>query len=432
MKELSYKKLTLSNKLTLITQSIYWKKSFSVYAYIGAGPRYETNKTAGLSHFLEHMLFEGTNKFSTSKKLALYIERVGGMSGAWTNREYVLYYAKVPGNYQLIALNYLFELLFNSTLKKIAINREKGIILEELGRKKDNPEIDIWDRWMKLVWGEDQWLGRSILGNETAIKNITRVQLLNYLKDLYIPENMVILITGNFKTDKIIKYFNNFKYFKKSKKTTSFIPKKLFLSQEKPQIKIIQSQVQQNQLILGFVTGVTHNHPDKFALMILASLLNRGINSRLFYRLVYDLGIAYNVSAGNWTFSDTGLFYVTGGFSLKNLKKALEVITEELNKLKRNKVDQKELIEAKIKQKSDLIFSLEDPEDLANYYAQQQIIEKRITPMSQTCKKIDLVTSEEVQKAACKYLQKKHLSLIIKGPVNPSFEALAREILVKF
>ena len=427
MNKLNYQKLTLSNKLTLIIQPISWKKSLSVYAYIGAGPRYETKKTAGLAHFLEHMLFEGTNKFPSSKKLASYIESVGGIAGAWTEKEYVLYYLKVPKEYSLVALNYLSELLFNSILKEDAINKEKKIILEELRRKKDNPEIDIWDLWMEWVWGTNQWLGRSTLGNETTIKNTTRTQLLKYLNNLYTQENMVISVTGNFKRNQIISYFNNF--FGKAKERIHVSFKKPVLKQEKMQVKIVPSELQQNQLILGFFTGVSYGHPDSFALTILADILTKGVNSRLFHKLVYDLGIAYSVRAGNWFFSNTGLFYVQGGFSTINIKKALGIVAIELDKLKKIKVNIKELTETKIKEKSDLIFALEDPEALASFYAHQQIVEKRITSVNQIFKKIDMVTVEDIQKVAQKYFNSKYLSLLIKGPIDISFKNMSKKIL---
>ncbi len=430
MNNLNFKKFTLTNKATVIVQHISWVKSLCVYFYVGAGPRYETKDTAGLAHFLEHMLFEGTKRFPSAKKLAEYIEGVGGQSGARTYKEYVAYYAKVPYKCSHVAFDYLTEILFHSTLEYNAIEKEKRIVLEELKRKEDNPEVEIWDLWMEWVWGSSQWLGRSTLGGEKTIDAISKAKLHKYMKNLYTPANMVISVIGNLSfikvKDEVLKSVGKIKSNPKSLRV-----KQPVFKQKKIRVRIIPSELKQNQVLLGFVTGVSYKHVDYFPTLLLADILNSGVNSRLFHKLVYDLGIAYSVWTANWTFSDTGLFYFQGGFSTENIKKALEVIILELNSLKREKVSNKELSEAKTKRQADLIFSLESPDALANFYASQQFIEKRILSSDQISAKIDKVTSNDVQKAARKYLIGKNLSLLIKGPVGSTFANAFERILSK-
>lgn len=428
MNKLNFKKFTLTNKLTVIVRHISWVESLCVYFYVGAGSRYETEKTAGLAHFLEHMLFEGTKRFPSSKKLAEYIEKFGGRSGAWTDKEYVVYYAKVPDKHSQVAFDYLIEILFHSILENNAIEKEKMIVLEELKRKEDNPEVEIWDLWMEWVWGKSQWLGRSTLGEKKTIDTISKVKLQEYMKNLYTPENMVVSVIGNLSLIKVKEQV--LKSIGKIQSNPKILRvKRPIFKQKKMRVRIIPSELKQNQVILGFVTGVSYKHVDYFPTLLLADILNRGVSSRLIHKLVYDLGIAYSVRTGNWSFSNTGLFYIQGGFSTENIEKALEIIILELNSLKREKVSNKELSEAKIKRQADLIFSLESPDALANFYASQQFIERRILSPDQISDKIDKVTSNDLQKVARKYLIGKNLSLLIKGPIDTTFINTSEKIL---
>ncbi|MBI2051566.1 insulinase family protein, partial [Candidatus Roizmanbacteria bacterium] len=426
----NFKKFTLTNKVTVIVQHISWVKSLCVYFYVGAGSRYETENTAGLAHFLEHMLFEGTKRFPSSKKLVEYIEKFGGRSGARTDKEYVVYYTKVPDKQPQVAFDYLTEILFHSILENKAIEKEKMIVLEELKRKEDNPEVEIMDLWMEWVWGKSQWPGRSTLGERKTIDTISKVKLQEYMKNLYTPENMVISVIGNLSSIKVKE-----QVLKSIGKIQSnpkiLIVKKPVFKQKKTRVRIIPSKSKQNQLILGFVTGVSYKHVDYFPTLLLADILSRGVSSRLIHKLVYDLGIAYSVWTDNWSFSDTGLFYIQGGFSTENIEKALEIIIFELNSLKREKVTNKELSEAKIKGQADLIFSLESPDALANFYASQQFLERRILSPAQISDKIDKVTSNDVQKVARKYLKGANLSLLIKGPVSSTYTNVFEKILSK-
>lgn len=414
----NYKKLILPNGLTIFFHSMVSVDSVAVYVTVGAGPRYETKETSGIAHFLEHMLFEGTKKLPTPKDLARYLERVGGKSSAWTDKEYVSYYAKVQKQDLNIAFGYLSDILFNSLLEDSAIEKEKGIVMEELRRGKDNPEVDIWDLWFEWIWGKSQSLGRSTLGDETTIRNITKQKLQDYMSRFYHPSNMVIAVVGNFSLKKAeeyaLKYFGrnqakNIPTFKKLK----FIPKKIHT-------KIIKANTNQLQLILGFVTGVSYADKDRFPMRVIVAILSGGVSSRLFHKLIYELGIAYSAWAQMWTFVDTGLFYISGGFSPQNLEKAIKTILEELDKLKKQKVTDIELKEAKKKDKAGFYFSLETPDAIANLYSSQQITEKQIITPEDISKKIDKVTAKDIRRVARKYFTTENLCLTIKGSLNES------------
>lgn len=424
MQKTPYKLLKFQNGLNLILKSMPSVNSAVVYVAVGAGPRYETKETAGLAHFLEHMLFEGTKNLPSSKKVAEYIEKVGGRSSAWTDKEYVTYYAKVPKQYLGKAFSYLSDIFFNSLLDEKAIEKEKGIVMEELRRSKDNPEINIWDLWFEWVWGKDQSMGRSTLGDAVTIRNITKKKLQDYMTRFYHPSNMAIAVAGNFSIEEAEKYA--LKYFGKGRneqvlsnrnkdipqfEKQKFVPKKIHT-------QIIEANTHQSQLVLGFITDISYNHKDRFAVRLISDVLSGGVSSRLFHKLVYDLGIAYSAGAQSWIFSDGGLFYAYGGFLPENTKTAIKVIIEELERLKKEKISTEELNEAKEKDKAGLYFSLETPDAVASLYSSQQITEKQIMTPEEISKRIDEVTAEDIQRVARKYFIPKNLSLTIKGALD--------------
>ncbi len=427
MKNSSFSKFTFPNGLRVITQPFSFVDSITIYLAVGAGPRFETEKTTGLAHFLEHMLFEGTESFPSSKELAAYIENVGGRSGAFTEKEFVLFYVKIPKEYMSIGIHYLSEILFRAKLENRAIKKEKNIVLEELKRKLDNPEVEIWDQWFEWLWGKNQSLGKSTLGDIKSIKNITREKLRTYLDAYYVPSNMVLSIVGNISVEEVKKTVD--KYFKNIKGKEVSKPLKLkFLPKYFP-LKIIQKDLEQNQMIVGFVTEVSFLHQDRFPMQILTDVLSRGVNSRLFHRLIYELGAVYSTYSSNYFLSDTGLFYIYCGVSSKNIKKITKEIFRQIDLLKTTKITNKELSRTKIKTKADVVFSFETPDVLANFYATQELLEKKILSMEDILHKIDMVTAEDIQRVAKKYFKLSNLSFIIRGSFKQSGNTL--ETLIK-
>ena len=408
------KQSKLPNGLNLILYPISSVQSVSVYVTVGAGPRYETEETSGLAHFLEHMLFEGTKKFPTSKEISSRIEKLGGSASAYTDKEYVMYYLKIPKKYLETGLDYLSDILFNSLLNQKAIIKEKRILSEEMKRAIDNADWEIWNAWYEWVWGKDQWLGRPTLGEEGTIQNITKKKLQDYIGKLYHPSNMVIAVAGNFSIERAEELIKQ--YFGKQQSKKSPVFEKLKFIPKNIRTKIIKVNTNQVHLILGFVTGISNEHIDRFPIRVITDILTIGASSRLFNKLVYELGIAYSTGSQAWPLNETGLFYIYGDFSAKNIKKAIKVILEEIKNLKKEKVSDEELNEAKERDKNGLYFSLETPDSIASLFSVQRITEKRIITPEEIIKGIDKVTSGDIQRAARKYLTKENLRLVIRGP----------------
>lgn len=422
--------IKLANGLTFILQPIPQVNSVTVNIAVGAGPRYETKETAGLAHFLEHMLFEGTKKLPTAKDVAHCIERIGGRSGAWTDKEYVIYNTKVSKSHLKTALKFLDQILFNSTLNPEGIEKEKRIIAEELERKIDNPAWENWDQWFEWTWGKNQPLGRSIIGYIPTIKATNQTKLKEYLDLFYHPANMVLAIVGNFDTQEAEKYVQEYfgKYSKKPVpkfKRATFAPKKIHT-------KISKADTNQCQLFFGVVTNISHTHKDRFPITLLANILGGGFGARLFHKLTYELALAYTSETSNVFFSDTGVFYIQGGFDQKNLPKIIKVILGELKLIQIKKIAAGELNEAKERAKSQIYFYFENSDSVAYWYAKQQLLENRITIPEEMAKMIDEVTANDIQRVARQYFKSQNFSLLVRGPQKPKIGQILESYLNKF
>jgi len=417
--------IRLDNGLTLFLQRDPRVRSACISIGVRAGSCYETKETSGLAHFLEHMLFEGTKQYPTAKKLAEQIERVGGYSGAYTNREHVIYSVKVFEKHLEIAFKYLSQIIFNSILESNSIEKEKGIVLEEIKRASDNSEQLIWEEWMKWVWGVDQALGRSILGDEKTVQKITESKLRAYLQDLYVPQNMILTVVGNFSlldAEKCVR-----KYFNVNMKGKISILQKSELPKHKIQTKVIQSDTQQVQLLCGFVTGVSYLHKDRFVMRLLTEILSGGVSARIFQKLIYELGIAYSVGSYNMELKDTGIFFIFGGFAKENIEKAIKTIFDELRELQTKGVTLNELTSAKQRSIAKLYFSAEKPDYLADLYVTQFATEGRIMPIEELSEQINMVSVVDIRRVVKKYFNNSDLYIMLRGKVGQDQSGIVRE-----
>lgn len=408
--------IRLNNGLTVVMQQISGVRSVSISIGVKAGSRYETKETAGLAHFLEHMLFEGTKLYPTAKKLAEQIEKVGGYSGAYTNREHVIYSVKVFEKHIEIAFKYLSQIIFNSTLKLKTIEKEKSIVAEEIKRMMDYAERAIWEEWMKWVYGADQSLGRSILGDKKTVRRITKSKLKTYLQDLYVPQNMILTVVGNFSQLEIEKYVR--KYFDVKIVGKTPVLQKVELPKREIQVKIVKSDTQQVQLLCGFITDVSYSHKDRFAMLLLTEILSGGVSARIFQKLIYELGIAYSVATYDMEFKDTGIFFISGGFAKENIEKAVRTIIDELRELQSKSITSDELVSTKERSIAKLFFSAEKPEYLTDLYATQFVTEGKIMTIKQLSDQINKVSSSDVKRVVQKYFSNSNAYIMLYGPAG--------------
>ncbi len=410
---MKYNKKTLPNGLRVITVPMPSFESATALVMVGAGSRYENKKNNGISHFLEHMAFKGTRTRPTFMDIAGLIDGIGGEFNAFTNKEYTGYYIKAAKNNIEICLDLLSDMIQNSLLDPGEIEKEKGVIIEEINMYEDTPMRKIGDIYERLLYG-DTPLGWDIAGEKEIIRSITREDFMSYLQKYYSPSNMTVVLAGGVEVKKseelVHKYFSNMRPFK----TGKFL--KIKEAQKKPQMLLRNKKTEQAHLALGFRT-VPIDSPEKYPLWVLANILGGGMSSRLFSEVREKRGLAYYVRANSEQYIDAGTLTVNSGVDPKRAHEAVEVIISELKDLRDGKkpITKDELKKAKENIKGHVVLELEDSRSASIFYSTQDILEESILNPDEVLKKIDKVTEAEVMKVAKKYITEKTLNLALIG-----------------
>lgn len=424
-----YKKISFSNGLRLILCNMRHVYSTTIEVCVGVGPQYETEKNRGVSHFLEHMAFEGTKKYPTSEKLANFIEGVGGRGWGATNKDNIVYAARVPSNQIGVGFEYINEILFNPILSKEVILKEKGIISEEINQRIDNINDHIWDVWLVHVYGKNSPLGAINTGSLDKVRTITREQLISHINTYYSPSNITIAVSGNISFKECEELAN--KYFGLLTGIKTPKPKSLKKNKQKDRLTILKYDIQQIQFILGFSNGVNYTNSDRYILRLIAFLLANGASSRLFKTLIYKHGLVYSVGADFWPFSDTGLFSIYGSCSLQNIYKVLNIINFEIKSLKNNPVDIAELQLSKNKIKSEAMFMCESTDMMADYLATQELLENEFLTLESFGNIIDKITSKDIIRVANMHFSKENLKAVLAGQITTDESNAITQILDK-
>lgn len=416
----------LSNGLRVLTIPMSSFKSVTVMVMIGAGSRYETRKNNGISHFLEHMAFKGTRKRPSALDISNLIDGIGGEFNAFTGKETTGYYIKSSSSHVELCLDVLSDMLQNSLFDENEINKEKGVILEEINLYEDTPARKISDLFERLVYG-DTPMGWDIAGEKDVIKNVQREDFISYMNSLYSADNITVVLAGGINSksanELVSKYFGNMKKF------DTLRYNKVIENQKEPALLIKEKKTEQVHIALG-VRTVPFEHKDRYALSVLSAILGGGMSSRLFHEVREKRGLAYYVRSSSDHYQDCGNLVSTAGIDPKRVGEAIEVIVSEYNKIKneKNGIKSNELKKAKEYLKGHLILELEDSRSVAGFYAQQELLEKKIDNPNDIIAKIDRVSSEDVQKAAQKYFNNRGLNLAIIGnfPNGQEFKKLLK------
>ncbi len=388
-------------------------ESATVMVMVGAGSRYENRKNNGISHFLEHMAFKGTKKRPSTMDIASIIDGIGGQFNASTGKEVTNYYVKSSADKIEISMDVLSDMLLHSKFDPKEIEKEKGVIIEEMNMNEDNPMRIIGDIYENLAYG-DTPLGWDIIGKKEIIKNTTRTDFLSYMKSLYSAENIVVVVAGGINSDKTFKLAE--KYFGQMPKFDTIRYNKAVVNQKKPKVFVKTKKTEQVHLALGFRT-VRFSSSERYPLEVLASILGGGMSSRLFSEVREKRGLAYYVSSSSDLYSDTGSFVTWAGVDPKKVKDAISIILEEHIKIKDKglMIKDKELKKAKEYLKGHWVLAFENSMTVANHYASWEILERKIQTLEEAIKIIDAVTVEQIENAAKKYFVEKGLNLAIIG-----------------
>jgi len=403
---------TLKNGLKLVVMPMPQVESTTVMVGVGAGSRFETKSVNGLFHFIEHMAFKGTKKRPSALAIALEVDSVGGKFNAYTDKEFTSYYLKLAAVHQEMAFDILADVLNNSLFKKEEIEKEKGVIIEEINLYKDTPARKVWDDFIRLLYGDNP-MGWSVTGKKENVRAIQRRHFLAYLNRLYYPGNMVVAVAGKISQKQAQeltqKYFAGFQK-KGQKKVERIIPDK-----NGARVKLVSQKTEQAHFCLG-VPGYELAHPDRFALGVLATILGGGWSARLWMEIRERLGLAYYIDCSPDFYSDSGFLVVRGGVKIEKIEEVIRVVLAEFNHLIRKKVSLKELKKAQEFNKGRLVLALEDSQAVANRYAYQALLEKAIRTPQQTMKLIDRVTPDDLWRVARDIFRPEKLNLALIGP----------------
>jgi predicted Zn-dependent peptidase len=403
----------LQNGLRLITVPMASSKSATVMVMVGAGSRYETKQNNGISHFLEHMAFKGTKKRPSSVAISTLIDSVGGKWNAFTDREVTAFYIKSASEHIELSMDVLSDMLKNSLLDQNEINKEKGVILEEINMYEDVPMQKIDDFYKGLLYG-DTPMGREIVGEKEIIKKINREDFLSYLQSLYSPKNMTVVVAGGIDTKKTKELVTG--YFGTMKSFDTLRYDKVSENQKEPAVFLRSKKTEQAHIAIGFRT-VALGSKERYSLSLLATILGGNMSSRMFSEVREKRGLAYYIRTYPMTYQDCGSMATYAGVDITRIDEAIKVILEEYEKVKNGKfsISSKELTKAKDFAKGHLVLELEDSRSVAAFYAEQEILEKEIKNPEEVIARVEKVSLEEVRGVAKKYFVSKGLNLAVIG-----------------
>ena len=408
-----YQKTTLDNGLRIITATMPHTKAVSISLFIGVGSRYETEAQAGVSHFIEHLLFKGTLKRPTAREISEAIEGVGGMLNGGTDKELTVYWCKVAKPHWHMALDVLSDVLLNSKFDSQEMEKERGVVIEEINMSKDSPSQQVHLLIDELLWSNHP-LGRDIAGSKESVAGITREMMLDYLTDKYLPSSTVVAIAGNIQHQEVISAINQTLGDWTTQRTHSEYT--AYREQIVQQSIIETRDTEQVHLCLA-LPGLSLLHPKRFTLDLLNIILGEGMSSRLFAEIRDRLGLAYSIHSYVDHFFDSGSIVVYAGVEFKNLGAAVKAILEQLYQLT-ERVPESELSKAKELSKGRLLLRMEDSRNVAGWVGGQEILTGRILTVDQVESIIDAITAQEIKQLAQELVIASRLRLAVVGPVN--------------
>ncbi len=408
-----FEKTTLSNGIRVVSASMPQVGSVSCFVMLAAGSRYETPESKGIAHFSEHMFFKGTERRPTARTIATEIDAIGGEFNAFTGKELTGYYVKCGAETHDIAFDVLGDMLLHSRFDPAEIEKEKGVILEEMNVYLDNPQRYIGSVYDRLLY-DDQPLGWDILGTKDTIEAATRETFTSYLDAWYQPERIVVGVGGRI-GDGLMEHLEELLGSIGTRETGA--APAVELPPDRSPVLLHSKQSEQAHLILG-VRGYPIGHPDRYALQLLTVVLGGGMSSRLFTEVREKRGLAYYVHAGSGAYTDTGTLYTGAGVDVERVDEAITTILGELRGIAAEPVPADELEKARGYSKGRFVLRLESPQGTIQYGLRREVLEGEIEEPDELLRQLDAVTAEDVQRVARDLLEDKRLYLAVVGPFD--------------
>jgi predicted Zn-dependent peptidase len=412
----------LDNGLRILTAPIESAQSVTCAIMLAAGSRYETAQTNGIAHFSEHMFFKGTEKRPTARDISKEIDAIGGEFNAFTGKEYTAYYVKCAAESRDVALDVLVDMLRNSKFAPEEIDREKGVIIEEMNMYFDTPRDFIGGVYEGLLYG-DQPLGWDIIGRKETVRGATHDTFHEYLDQWYKPGRMVVGLGGAI-GDGLHEKLESLLGDLPPAETGGPTPIELAAANGS-RVKVHTKQSDQAHICLG-VYSYPVVHPDRYALQVLATILGGGMSSRLFTEVRERRGLAYYVFGINHSYTDTGSLFSQAGVDINRIDEAVTTIAAELRKVATEPIPADELEKARSFAKGRFVLQLESPQGLIMFGLRRAILEGEAPDTADVLAELDKVTVEDVQRVARALIEGGGLNLAVIGPFDDAerFEKL--------
>ena len=406
-----YQKTILDNGIKVITEEIPYLKSVSIGVWVNTGSRDEKTSENGISHFIEHLLFKGTER-RTAFDIAREIDSVGGTLNAFTGREYTCFYAKVIDKNLPLAIDLLSDIFLHPLIDLKDVEKERMVILQEIKMVEDTPDDYIHDLFNRVCWGNHP-LGSPIFGTSELVQSFNRDQIYQFFKENYQPNRIVICTAGNLKHQEIVDSINaTFGKIPSSNEVRERLrPDSISTT------NIWRRELEQVHFCLG-TKGLQYNHSLRFTSYILNTILGGGMSSRLFQEIRENRGLAYSVYSYLPAYIDTGLVVVYAGTNESSFKEVIELVLKEFRRLKDEPLRNGELETAKEHLKGNLLLSLESSENLMTRLAKNEIYFQSYLPIEKILRGIDEVGEEVVRSLASQIFDERFFCLTILGPMD--------------
>jgi len=417
----SYERHTLDNGVRIVLAPMPQAQSVTVALMYAAGSRYETRETNGIAHFAEHMFFKGTENRPSSRDIAGEIDAIGGEFNAFTGKEYTGYYVRCAAEHRDTALDVLVDMLRHSKFETEEIEREKGVIIEEMNMYFDTPRDYIGGVYEDLLYG-DQPLGWDIIGRKDTVRGATRDAFMEYIGRWYKPERLVVGIGGKIEgdvTEAIEQHLGDLE------PADTGEPDPVSVNGNGSRVRVHTKQSDQAHIALG-VPSYPITHPDRYALQLLATVLGGGMSSRLFTEVRERRGLAYYVFGTNHSYTDAGSLYAQAGVDINRIDDAVSTVAAELRRIADEAVPADELEKARNFAKGRFVLQLENPHGLIMYGLRKEVLEGQTVDPAEVLAELDKVTGDDVQRVARDLIDDRRLRLALIGPFDDAerFEKL--------
>lgn len=408
-----YSKDVLDNGVVIVGEEMPGVSSVAIGFWIKTGSRFEETEEAGISHLIEHLLFKGTTK-RDARQIAESIEEVGGQLNAFTSKEYTCFYIRVLEEYLPLAVDVLSDMLFNSLFSEEAINREKGVVAEELSMYEDTPDDIIHDYFSQAIW-DGHPLGRPIIGTMDSLSAINRDKLLSYYKRYYTPSNLVVALAGKFQHREAVDLLESaLSHLSGEKEEIQLAP---------PQTRIVEKNIfrdlEQLQICMG-VQGVSLYDENLYHQQLLNNILGGGASSRLFQSIREERGLAYSIYSYNLSFLDCGLFIIYAGTNPANYQEVLDLSRGEIQSIIDSGISTQEMQRAKTQAKGSLLLAQESVLNRMHRLGKTELIHQRFVTVDEVLEKVNKLTEADLQSFAQKLFDSEQMTITILGPLKAS------------